>query len=1830
MNTKKIACILALLCAVVQGTRAEEVHGLPVWDTTMNDGTTYRVSRNFDYDWGRLIVKGNVKLIVEEGYTVDLPDGIELSEGNTLTIDGAGTININKCANFKAGIGAYSMGTLIINGGTLNVRGGLSAAGIGGDQHNIRGGRVVINGGVVNAQVNNGAATIGGGSNDWQGNYGVCGDIVINGGQVTASCGDYGYGIGRGQSGGFSGSLTIGWTNPDDFVRTVGPSYNCFYVNSISFANGKQFVIEGTQTIANGGNIGDKKIVPYVVIPALPGNGTANSPYTISSADEWDRFAESVAFGNSYSGKFVKLTADISTTRKCGYVNGATPSRAFSGTFDGGGKTITAAIFDEKHRGTALFCYINGATIKNLTVAGTVNASKSYTAGLVGFADGTNLIENCIVNATLGIKSDYAAGFVGNGQASATTLRNCVFSGIVNGTDGKRAHVGGIYGWTTDGTPTLQNCMEKGTYNNIASMHPMGLQNDRGTISQCYYLNASYGNPANACAVSGAYQVTAAALEGEISRLQQFVDGNAYYVSCIVSDWDEYYELKDRSVSITPTVKCPDGTKLTLGTDYTATLDGNAVATFPLTVTTTGRHTLAITGKADYTGTKNIIFTLVEQIVGDGSEANPYIISTPNLWSLFAALVNNGTDFSGKFVKLDKDITVTEMVGVNRDKAFKGTFLGTGKTLTFTLGTASQPFAEDNCAPFRFVNGATIKDLKVKGNIYTFKKFGAGLVSRSYSATTITDCQVSTVIHSSIKGDGTHGGLVAMPDDKLTITNCIYNGRLLTSNGTDCCGGFVGWHNARSISITSSLYAPNTNIAGTTNERPISNGATFVRGTSAGSYCYYTEPMGEAQGRQVFDSQPADEICTHAEAADGKTYNLPCIVSGIETSYTMEGGSTSITPTVTGVEAALTLGTDYTATLNGSTVASFPVTITTKGTYTLTLTGNTADCFGAKSFTFVVKVPLAGTGTEEDPYLIGDADDWNYLADDVAEGKNYSGKFVKLNADISVTTMIGTTSAKPFQGTFDGGGHTLTFTGGSPENPFAEERIAPFCHVNSATIKNLKVAGDIYTSRKFAAGLISRSYGATTITDCQVSTLIHSSVNGDGTHSGLVAMPDGQLTIKDCIYDGRLLTTNGTTRCGGFVGWHNGQSITVTNSLYAPNTAIAVSDGESPITDGATFVRGASAGNYCYYTAQLGEAQGRQVFVTLPDGELCMQAKAADGKMYYLPCTVDGIKPTYTLEDGASITPTVMGLDNAALTFGTDFTATLNGNAVASVPITITTDGEHTLTLTGKSANYTGTKSITVFVMASLAGDGTAEKPYLISSTKDWSLFVTYVADNRNYNGKYVKLMADIDITLPVGVREDKPFSGTFLGNGHTITASISSQATGTGVNEQGVAPFHYIKDATIKDLTVAGTIASASYHTSGLVGFASGTNTIQDCVVTATLNVSNDYAGGIIGHGLTSSITIQGCVFAGTINGVGGNRSNMGGIWGWSDSGTPTLVNCLEAGTYTNIASMHPMGLQKAAGTITNCYYANPQIGSPSNACTVSGATQAYALATAPANLGSSVQNYGMLEAYENGILFDGTYYVAPASISLANDADNGTTISDANGYFADVTLSGRTLYKDGKWNTLCLPFNLTLQGSPLEGAVARPLAEASIHGSKLNMTFGDAVTTLEAGTPYIIRWARAEDYTDDDAHNILNPLFSASTIDKTDRSYDNAASGDQRVRFLGTYKSVAYDGENKNVLLMGSDNMLYYPTTGAGLGAQRAYIKIGNDGGNPAQVKAFNVDFGDGENVTGIIDVHGSEFMLNGSDGWYTLDGRKVSNGQQPKAKGLYINNGKKILIK
>jgi hypothetical protein len=132
--------------------------------------------------------------------------------------------------------------------------------------------------------------------------------------------------------------------------------------------------------------------------------------------------------------------------------------------------------------------------------------------------------------------------------------------------------------------------------------------------------------------------------------------------------------------------------------------------------------------------------------------------------------------------------------------------------------------------------------------------------------------------------------------------------------------------------------------------------------------------------------------------------------------------------------------------------------------------------------------------------------------------------------------------------------------------------------------------------------------------------------------------------------------------------------------------------------------------------------------------------------------------------------------------------------------------------------------------------------------------------------------------------------------------------------------------------------------------------------------------------------------------------------------------------------------------------------------------------------------------------------------------------------------------------------------------------------------------------------------------------------TIDAT--SHDATVAG--VLTFTGTYAPVSIGSEgDKTKLYLGNANKLHYPNGEMTIGSQRAYFQLADGltaGDATSLIRAFTVNFGD--DSTGIISVHDSGFMVNGSDEWYSLDGRKLD--RKPTLRGIYINKGNKIIIK
>lgn len=191
--------------------------------------------------------------------------------------------------------------------------------------------------------------------------------------------------------------------------------------------------------------------------------------------------------------------------------------------------------------------------------------------------------------------------------------------------------------------------------------------------------------------------------------------------------------------------------------------------------------------------------------------------------------------------------------------------------------------------------------------------------------------------------------------------------------------------------------------------------------------------------------------------------------------------------------------------------------------------------------------------------------------------------------------------------------------------------------------------------------------------------------------------------------------------------------------------------------------------------------------------------------------------------------------------------------------------------------------------------DGTSY--YVLRSNDDWMEFKQLVLDAKGAKDVNALLDADLSIANSIALESGSPYRGIFNGNGHTLNVNIK------GGDSYYIAPFSLVKNATIKNLHVTGMV-NGGIHASGLIGSSDGTNYINNCWVSVTVNCASTHVGGFVGHGQRAKHVIDNCYFDGTlISAKGGSDSHGGSIIGWEEGGTSNEVtHCLENGNYTNI----------------------------------------------------------------------------------------------------------------------------------------------------------------------------------------------------------------------------------------------------------------------------------------------------------------------------------------
>lgn len=259
----------------------------------------------------------------------------------------------------------------------------------------------------------------------------------------------------------------------------------------------------------------------------------------------------------------------------------------------------------------------------------------------------------------------------------------------------------------------------------------------------------------------------------------------------------------------------------------------------------------------------------------------------------------------------------------------------------------------------------------------------------------------------------------------------------------------------------------------------------------------------------------------------------------------------------------------------------------------------------------------------------------------------------------------------------------------------------------------------------------------------------------------------------------------------------------------------------------------------------------------------------------------------------------------------------------------------------------------------------------------------------------------------------------------------------------------------------------------------------------------------------------------------------------------------------------------------------------------------------------GTSVMRLGRYKAYGN--VTDGTltltidvklgsnvhwlswrdvkYTKVPTVTISENDA-----VAPAAYDFADVTLT-RTL-KGGQWNGFSVPFGFTVAGSALDGAQVKKFA--SVTNNEITL---ENATEIVAGEPYLVK----------PAADVVNPTFNGVKV----TAATDVVKGTGDYKFASHLYNTALATDGSVAYVSTTDSSIKKLTSGSIKGL-RAIFNIPTG----AAAKALVVDFGEG--TTGILNVDAEGNIYEGQI--YNLSGQRVNMIQ----KGIYIVNGKKVLIK
>lgn len=1214
------------------------------------------------------------------------------------------------------------------------------------------------------------------------------------------------------------------------------------------------------------------------------GTGTVADPYRISNGAELAYLAQLVNDGNDFSTKTVTLTNNIDLNNKAWTPIGNSDS-VFAGTFDGNGHTISGLYinitgsYSSAKKGRlyqGLFGCVEDGTVRNLIVTGSVtignekSVNVSYIGGIVGINDGGD-VQNC--------------GFYGTVSAKQNVLKTPKDCTKDNGGVVGKGKAAKCWYFCTD-------------IENASLLGVLGSYND---IDCCYQNVSSDLSESDNSKFIADLNSFKAILQMNAAGTNMWKPGKVH---------PEFLQGSDKLVALQP-----------LFSDKTAAVQVNGsaegtVVTDNTPIVLTGEDVYYRVGEnGEWTkidgGSVSVDLDGADQVVtiyyASAEEfqsaewydpnANEFVLTTAGQLAYLAQLVNGGTSFAGKTIKLGGNIEISEKwtapIGTEESKPFKGTFDGEGHVVSVKDGTTF-------CGLFGY-NAGTIRNVIVTGTV---------------DASSATDTNV--------------GGIAGTNQRK--VQNCGFYGRFENTAGKTIRGVANGagtgvencwFYNTGEDSVDVAGDQWNKSKNSYVNKGDVSGGE-LVSGDFA---AVVAKKLNDALADSWFPWVTQEGCDYPVMLTEGKLVNVTSYDGADDTVVTI-GDSGTASAAVTENTVTLKLADSYT----GETVyiISDPAeeVVIDGENATPRLTSASRTCvytlpdgqrFVKLYYGTVDKLNADDTWYNADAaeMTIMSAKQLRTFAGMVNAGTDFAGKTIKLGADIALSgewMPIGT-AEHPFKGTFDGririiGSNYKYYAVSGLEVNGTSPYAGLFGVVDGGTVQYLTVTGSVSSEAKDAhvGGIVGWLKAKGTVETC-VFTGSVKAAGENAVRGGLVGKVESTASVSDgycysynsaedvkpvgegeytkCFYLAAESTSGKSDDNGarteqefkvGRVAWELlGENKQFTDNSLTPCWA---QENGMPVI--------ASHFNYFIYEVELVKRSGPEgLFVIMQANGTNALSDGDTQRVYVREATEitidsDGIGDDYTVtyspkDPRNGINKYLyMGEEQQSVAPNNTFYYTVSANTNEDISWYIGNEGAST---------YTLETAAQLFGFAALV-NGTAKD-------KDGKTI-----PSKNFNGRTINLADDIDVSgyewIPIGYSDGytpTAFAGTFNGDGHTVTLALDT------IGKSYVGFFGYVT-GTVKNLTVDGSVkadatGSRTGYAAGVVAYLAVDGTVEMCVNKASVTTNGRYTAGIVGSSSSK-------------------KDGRGGV----------IKNCRNTGAISStFGGGYAAGIANIAASVTQCW---------------------------------------------------------------------------------------------------------------------------------------------------------------------------------------------------------------------------------------------------------------------------------------------------------------------